>query len=121
MQNIMSITPECRQAMTLACDFGPMAVRLRDYAKHGRDEMRNRFTRHAPDLAANEVQPCLGAFGRVWAHFGRIWGTGRWTSSNPRVFACHAIGDLARATRQLVESTRVTIFGKYRCHQPRCS
>ena len=35
--------------------------------------------------------------------------------------AMDATGDLARATRRLVEHMRVTIFGRYRCHQPRPS
>lgn len=35
------------------------------------------------------------------------------------VFLMEVAGDLARATRQLAKDVRVTIFGKYRCHQPR--
>ena len=35
------------------------------------------------------------------------------------VFLMNATGDLARATRWLVEHLRVTVFGRYRCHQPR--
>lgn len=57
----------------------------------------------------------------------RAIGTGLGRSppaSEPRswwVFLMDATGDLARATRRLVEHMRVTIFGRYRCHQPRPS
>jgi hypothetical protein len=42
-------------------------------------------------------------------------------ASEPRrwwAFLMDVAGDLARATRRLVEQMRVTIFGRYRCHQP---
>ena len=41
-------------------------------------------------------------------------------SSEPRkwwAFLMDATGSLARATRRLVEKMRVTVFGRYRCHQ----
>lgn len=45
-------------------------------------------------------------------------------ASEPRkwwLFLMDATGDLVRATRRLVEHVRVTVFGRYRCHQPRPS
>lgn len=36
-------------------------------------------------------------------------------------FLMRTLGDLAAATRRLVERMQVTIFGRYRCHQPRPS
>ncbi|WP_420196873.1 DUF6431 domain-containing protein [Chthoniobacter flavus] len=45
-------------------------------------------------------------------------------ASEPRkwwVFLMDATGDLTRATGRLVEHVRVTVFGRYQCHQPRPS
>ena len=45
-------------------------------------------------------------------------------ASEPRKwweFLMDATGTLARATRRLVEHMRITVFGRYRCHQARVS
>ena len=43
-------------------------------------------------------------------------------ASQPRkwwAFLMDTTGNLERATRRMVERSRVTVFGRYRCHQPR--
>ena len=65
-----------------------------------------RFTRWLPELRRT-----------VGAGFGRSP-----PASRPQrwwVFLMDSTGDLARATRRLVEQMRVTVFGRYRCHQPK--
>ncbi len=55
----------------------------------------------------------------IGAHFGLSP-----PASPPRCwweFLMHTTGNLASATRRLVEELRVTLFGLYQCHQPRPS